>query len=358
MHKESVLLNLKSVSHLVGKGALKKSAGYFSGYNKIFVLVDENTEKHCLPVFREMLPQVSVTEIIRIKSGEIHKNIHSAIAIWDQLTKFHAERDSLLINIGGGVITDIGGFAAATFKRGMDFINIPTTLLGQVDAAIGSKTGIDFDEYKNQVGLFADPKAVIIDPVFLETLDEIFLRSGFAEMLKYALIMDLPLWQMMAGRHFNDMRDYLSQMTVMSVNDKIAIVEKDKRESGLRKLLNFGHTAGHALETFFLKTNTPVTHGEAVAAGMICATRISAQWPDFDCNSPELIYDMIDRNFSRLVFSEKDISALMQLMRQDKKTKAGKLHFTLLKKLGEGVPDVAVPEEKVVESLQFYLRNQ
>jgi 3-dehydroquinate synthase len=177
-------------------------------------------------------------------------------------------------------------------------------------------------------------------------------------MLKYALIMDLPLWQMMAGRHLNDMRKDLPQMTVMSVNDKVAVVEKDKRESGLRKLLNFGHTAGHALETFFLKKNTPVTHGEAVAAGMICATRISAQWTDFDCNSPELIYDMIDRNFSRLAFSEKDIPALMRLMRQDKKTKAGKLHFTLLKKLGEGVPDVVVPEEKVVESLQFYLRNQ
>ena len=358
MQKEPVLLDLESVPHIVGQGALRQATAYFSSHKNIFILVDENTEKFCLPVFRNNLTGVNITGIVKIKSGEVNKNIQTASAIWQQLTQFHAERSSLLVNLGGGVITDIGGFAAATYKRGIDFINVPTTLLGQVDAAIGSKTGVDFKEYKNQIGLFADPKAVVIDPVFLNTLDRKQFRSGFAEMLKYALTMDVPLWNMMDNRHFETMTPDLGRMVVRCVGDKISIVEKDKYESGLRKLLNFGHTVGHALETFFLKTDTSVTHGEAVAAGMICATRISAQWPGFDCRSPEQIYEMIDRNFQRLIFSEKDIFGILRLMQQDKKTKSGQLHFTLLTKLGVAVPDVVVPEEKVKESLRFYLRNQ
>lgn len=358
MQKEPVLLDLKSVPHIVGPGALEQAATCFSGYAKVFVLVDENVEKFCLSLFQEKLPDIRFAGIIRTKSGELNKNIHSASVIWEQLTHFKAERDSLLINLGGGVISDIGGFTAATFKRGMDFINIPTTLLGQVDAAIGSKTGIDFKEFKNQVGIFADPKAVIIDPVFLDTLDQKQLQSGFAEMLKYALIMDVPLWKMMNMRYFDAMKPDLNQMIIRAVSDKISIVEKDKRESGLRKVLNFGHTVGHALETFFLKADAPVTHGEAVAAGMICATRISSQWPGFDCHSPELIYEMVDRNFPRLVFSVEDIPEIMRLMQHDKKVKAGEIHFTLLSKLGSAVPDIVASEEKVEESLRFYLRNQ
>ncbi len=358
MQKEPVLLDLKSVPHIVGQGALEQAAAYFSGYTKVFVLVDENTEKFCLPVFRNNFPGVSITGVIKIKSGELYKNIQTASDIWQQLTRSHAERSSLLVNLGGGVITDIGGFAAAIFKRGIDFINVPTTLLGQVDAAIGSKTGVDFREYKNQLGLFVDPKVVVIDPVFLNTLDRNQFRSGFAEMLKYALIMDVPLWDMMDNRHLDAMVPDMERMVVRCVSDKISIVEEDKHESGLRKLLNFGHTVGHALETSFLKKEAPVTHGEAVAAGMICATRISARWPGFGCHAPELIYDMIDRNFPRLTFSEKDIFGILRLMQQDKKTISGKLHFTLLTKLGKAVPDVVVPEEKVKESLRFYLRNQ
>ena len=351
MQKEPVLLDLKSIPHIVGQGALEQAGAYFSGYTNVFVLVDENTEKFCLPVFRDYLPDVRLAGLVKIKSGELNKNIQSASAIWQQLTQFHAERSSLLVNLGGGVITDIGGFAAATFKRGIDFINVPTTLLGQVDAAIGSKTGIDFKEYKNQIGLFADPKVVVIDPVFPDTLNPKQFRSGFAEMLKYALTMDMPLWKIMDNRHLDAMSSDLGRMVIRCVGDKISIVEKDKHESGLRKLLNFGHTVGHALETFFLKKDTPVTHGEAVAAGMICATRISSQRPDFECHSPEQIYEMIDRNFPRLTFSETDIFGILRLMQQDKKTKAGQLHFTLLTKLGTAVPDVVVPEEKVKESL-------
>ncbi len=358
MQKEPVLLNLALVHHLVGQGALRQAAAYFSGYKKIFILVDENTEKICLPVFLRYLPEVDVTGYVRIISGESNKNIQTASSIWQQLTLFHAERDSLLVNLGGGVITDIGGFAAATFKRGMNFINVPTTLLGQIDAAIGSKTGVDFKEYKNQIGLFAHPKAVVIDPVFLATLDQKQIRSGYAEMLKYALIMDIPLLKLMGLQHLREINGNIGAMTIKAVSDKISIVEKDMHESGLRKLLNFGHTVGHALETFFLKTEHPVTHGEAIAAGMICATMISAGWPGFECHSPEQIYQTIDRDFTRLKFAGSDIPEIMRLMQQDKKTKENKLHFTLLYKLGEAVPDIIVPEEKVRESLHFYLRNQ
>ncbi len=358
MRHKPVMLRLQSVPHLLGEGALKAAAHFFDGYSRIYVLVDENTEKHCLPVFRKSLPQVEVAGVIRIKSGERNKNIRTAEDMWRQLTQKEADRNALLVNLGGGVITDIGGFVAATFKRGIGFVNVPTTLLGQVDAAIGSKTGVDFEDYKNHIGLFADPKGVVIDPVFLETLPETFMRSGFAEMIKYALIMDKSLWEMMAGKPFRDLQNRLAEMTVMSVKDKIDVVEKDKQESGLRKLLNFGHTAGHALETFFMNRATPVTHGEAVAAGMICATWLSGQRAGASCNNPGQVYNMIDRNFPRLDFRVADIPALLHLMRQDKKNRGGTFRFTLLKGIGDAVPDVAVPEHEVEESLRFYLRNQ
>lgn len=358
MCNEPVLLRLKSVPHRVGRRALAASGPLFSGYRKIFVLVDENTEKYCLPLFRRILPEVQPAGLLRIKSGEENKNIETTIEIWEQLTNFRAGRDALLVNLGGGVITDMGGFAAATYKRGIDFLNIPTTLLGQVDAAIGSKTGIDFQEYKNHVGLFVDPKGVIADPIFLDTLPDRFLRSGFAEMIKYALIMDPLLWKMMAENPLGLTDGILNDMIIRSVTDKMTVVEKDKHESGLRKILNFGHTVGHALETFLLKTDHPATHGEAVAAGMICATNISTGLSGFSVTAAQEIYALIDRNFSRLSFSEKDIPVLLQLMRQDKKNKNGRLHFTLLKKLGKAVPDRVVPEKTVEGSLRFYLRNQ
>ncbi len=358
MQKEPVKLLLESVPHVVGENALAFSSGFFSGYSKVFVLVDENTKKYCWPVFRQHLSAVAIDGLIHIRSGEEYKNIETAVFIWQELTRLGADRHALLINLGGGVITDIGGFTAATFKRGIDFVNIPTTLLGQVDAAIGSKTGIDFQNLKNHVGLFADPKAVVIDPVFLKTLPEKQRRSGFAEMIKYALIMDFPLWEMMKEKSFDKLQEELSAMMIMAVKDKIAVVEKDKHESGLRKLLNFGHTAGHALETFLMESADPATHGEAVAAGMICATRISTQLSVCDGSYAQAIYRTIDLTFPRLSFSEKDIPALLRLMRQDKKNVGGTLRFTLLQKPGQAIPDRPVTENAVEESLRFYLRNQ
>jgi 3-dehydroquinate synthase len=357
MYKEPVLLRLNGVPHWVGKDALSSAERLFENYDRIFVLTDENTERDCLPVFRKALPGLTVDGILRMKSGEQNKNIRTAIDLWHGLTDLQADRNALLINLGGGVITDIGGFVAATFKRGIDFVNVPTTLLGQVDAAIGSKTGVDFENYKNHVGLFADPVAVIVDPVFLKTLPEIFMRSGFAEMVKYALIMDLPLWERVAETPFADLQATLSEMIVMSVKDKIAIVEKDKHESGLRKLLNFGHTVGHALETFFMNTPHPVTHGQAVAAGMICATWLSERY-SASCTGAAQVYRMLDENFDRLSFEVSDIPDLINLMRQDKKNIGGEFRFTLLETIGRAKPDIPVSEKEAAESLRFYLTNQ
>ncbi|UBM61116.1 3-dehydroquinate synthase [Candidatus Sulfidibacterium hydrothermale] len=358
MHKEPVSYLLKKVPHITGRGALDKVWNFSSGYSKVFVLTDENTEKNCLPLLLGRIPHPGSVGILRILSGESNKNIETVVSVWDQLTRMEADRKALLINLGGGVITDLGGFAAATYKRGIDFINIPTTLLGQVDAAIGSKTGVDFQKYKNHVGLFADPKAVIIDPLFLDTLPEKHLRSGMAEVIKYALIMDKPLWERLKGKSYSALLQDVSAITKMSVKDKITVVRKDKHESGLRKILNFGHTAGHALETFLMSSDSPATHGEAVAAGMICAARISTKQTGLPAEDAREIYHTIDGIFERLCFTESDIPVLLHLMRQDKKNQKGELRFTLLKKTGEAVPDIAVSEETVREVLQSYLNNQ
>ena len=358
MIDRTILLNLKPVTYLLGKEALGQSMRYFSNYSGIFVLVDENIKQYCLPVFRETLPDLHIDGVVSISSGEINKNINTAIAIWDQLTTMQASRDSLLINLGGGVITDIGGFVASTFKRGMDFINVPTTLLGQVDAAIGGKTGIDFHEFKNHVGLFTNPKVVIVDPVFLNTLHDIHWRSGFSEVLKYALITDAGLWKTISNRHYTDLKDDWNSIIIKAAHDKIAIVKNDNFEQGIRKILNFGHTVGHALETFFLKTEHPITHGEAVAAGMICETWLSSQLTNLEEHSSVDIYNEIDKNFERLNFRTNNFDELMRLMKQDKKVRQGQARFSLLKHIGEAIHDVDVSDELVLKSLEFYLSTK
>ena len=347
----------KAVQYAIGNDSLNQSAKFFVNYPSIYILVDENTEKYCLPILQKNIPGLKIRGYIKVPSGESEKNLDRASFIWEKLTNLDAKRDSLLINLGGGVITDMGGFCAGTFKRGIAFINIPTTLLAQVDAAIGGKTGINFLSIKNQIGLFYDPKAVIVDPVFLKTLDRKYWQSGFAEILKYALIMDRELWKLLGMRKYTQIDDW-NKIIVRSAKDKIDIVRYDKMEKGIRKNLNFGHTIGLAFESFFLKRNIDITHGQAVAAGMICETWISSKMTELECENVDEIITMIDNNFDRLEISEKDIPEILDIMRQDKKIREGLFRFSLLRHLGKAVHDIVVEPGIAEKSLHFYINGK
>ncbi len=356
--KSPVNLDLGTIAYNIGEGALEIAGKHFTKFSKCFLLEDENTERYCLPVFKKALPNLKVHGIIRIQSGEVNKNIEQCIIVWEQLTKLKADRDSILINLGGGVISDIGGFVAATYKRGIHFVNIPTTLLGQIDAAIGGKTGVDFMGFKNQVGLFIDPMAVVVDPIFLKTLDDIFWQSGFAELMKYGLIMDRDLWAMLIHRNYKELDDEWNKLIMKAAKDKIDIVRFDNSEKGIRKILNFGHTIGHAIETFYLKKNDAITHGQAIAAGMICETWLSSQLSELEGSPQCEIWKLIDKNFDRLDITEENISELLHIMKQDKKIRKGKFRFSLLRRLGKAIHDVEVDDSLVIESLQFYIQKQ
>ncbi len=351
------VLDTKTIQYYIGNGALEKSAKLFSDYSSVYVLMDENVEKYCLDLFLKSVPGLKVRGFIKIPAGESSKSIEHAVHIWQSLTNLGAGRDSLLINLGGGVVSDIGGFCAGTYKRGMPFINVPTTLLSQIDAAIGGKTGIDFDSLKNQVGLFIDSKAVITDPVFLKTLKPEYWQSGFAEVTKHALIMDRELWKILGHRSYKEVEEW-NDIIIRSAKDKIDIVRYDKGERNVRKILNFGHTVGHAIESHFLKSDKPITHGQAVAAGMICEAWISAHIEQLECNNVGEITERIDLSFQRLNISEKDIPELMQLMRQDKKIRNGEFKFSLLRRLGKAVHDVVVEPELIEDSIRFYINNK
>ncbi|MBE0650236.1 MAG: 3-dehydroquinate synthase [Bacteroidales bacterium] len=358
MQSENLKSGLNPVNYWMGKDSLEKLQTLFEEFSKVFVLVDENTQKYCLPVLLEKAGTLDADRIISVPSGEEFKNLKTVSFIWEKLTEMAASRDSLLINLGGGVITDMGGFAAATFKRGMSFINIPTTLLGQVDAALGGKTGVDFQEFKNHIGTFTNPLAVVVDPVFLKTLDDLQWKSGFAEVLKYGFIMDKPLLDNIGNRSYQQIKDDSEMIIINSARDKIRVVEEDGLEKGLRKILNFGHTAGHALETWFLKSGNPITHGEAVAAGMICESWLSNQLTGLSDEDLKKVIDIIDRSFNRLSFPASVFEELLQLTRQDKKVRGNLSRFSLLKNCGESVFDVPVEDSLFVQSLEFYLGRQ
>ena len=293
-----------------------------SGYSKIAILVDENTKRDCLP----KIPQLENSIIIEIKSGEKHKNINTCNFIWKQLTAHNFDRNSLLINLGGGVISDMGGFAASTYKRGISFIHIPTTLLAMVDASVGGKLGIDFQDFKNQIGLFNNPESILINPDFLETLPENQLKSGFAEVVKHALILDKNLWKEIISVPFNKLN--WRKIIENSINIKNKIVLSDPYEKGERKKLNFGHTFGHAVESYYLEKGIPILHGEAVLMGILLEVEISAVSQEQNNE----IKNYILSNFT-LPFTPKK-SDLLPFLMNDKKNKVGKINFNLLTSIG------------------------
>jgi 3-dehydroquinate synthase len=298
----------------------------FQDYSQFAILVDENTRNLCLPLFIKQVPSLKKAIVIEIKSGEENKDISTCIFIWEQLTKNNFERNALLINLGGGVIGDIGGFCASTYKRGIDFVQIPTTLLAMVDASVGGKLGIDFDGLKNQVGLFVNPKIVIINPEFLKTLDKNQLVFGFSEVVKHALIADKEFWNTILETPFDKLNwNYIIEKSVQIKNN---IVLNDPREKGERKKLNFGHTFGHAIESYYLQKGTPVFHGQAIALGMLLESKMS----DLTEIEKGEITEFILSNFTLPYNPAKN--KLIQFLLNDKKNKAGKINFSLLEGIG------------------------
>jgi 3-dehydroquinate synthase len=338
----------------IGDESISELSKFLSAdkHSSIFILVDENTKKHCFPKIKREIAILQKAKIICIKSGEKNKNIRTCEKIWREFSKQNADRKSLLINLGGGVITDMGGFAASTYKRGIDFINIPTTLLSQVDAAVGGKTGIDFLEFKNQIGTFSFPKAVFIIPSVLKTLNKRQLVSGFAEVIKHGLIADENYWSLV--NKINPLKtNNWEEIIFLSVQIKNEIVSKDPYEHDLRKALNFGHTIGHAIESAYLKTKTPLLHGDAIAIGMICEAYLSRKYCGL---SGEDLNKIADRLVS--VFKPKAINLslkkLVALMKQDKKNSSQEINFTLLKSIGKAEINIFCSEELIEEAMQYF----
>ena len=326
-----------------------------NNYSSLFILVDSNTNEKCLMRFLSFLSTDKNIEIIEIEAGEIEKNITTCVEIWSILTELGADRKSLLINVGGGVITDIGGFVASTFKRGIDFINIPTSLLAMVDASIGGKNGVDLGNLKNQIGVINSPKMVLVDTSYLNTLPQNEMRSGLAEMLKHGLIADSNYW-----KHFKDLNqsdfDDFDVLIHRSIEIKNEIVTQDPTENGIRKALNFGHTLGHAIESYFLENENKnsLLHGEAIAVGMILESYISWQKKLISETEYDEIKKVIAAIFEKIPFEENDIQPILDLLIHDKKNEYGKIQFSLLDGIGAIKINQEVDNKLIIKSFEDY----
>ncbi len=322
-----------------------------NSYSKVFVLLDENTKRHCLPILKKYLTEFIT---IKIKSGEGNKNIDTATFIWETLHKNFADRQSVLINLGGGALSDIGGFCASTFLRGIDFINVPSTLLSMVDASIGAKQGLNLRNYKNVIGVFNHPKCIFVYPDFIKTLAESELKNGLAEIVKHALIADKKLWNKIYKIKKFD-TDNLSKLILSSIRIKSKITTKDPHEFGLRKVLNYGHTIAHAIETFSMNNdgNNFLKHGEAVAIGIVCESYISHKINKFPLIDLNLIVSFIKKHFKKYHCRWDEI-LLIKNMSHDKKNNSRKINFTLLNSIGDPIVNCNCTDELICESLNYY----
>jgi 3-dehydroquinate synthase len=328
--------------------------------DRIFLLVDETTERLCLPLVKDF-PCLQQAETIVILPGDQHKNLESVTQVWQALQQKGATRHSLLVNLGGGMVTDLGGFAASTFKRGMHLINIPTTLLSMVDASVGGKTGFNFGGLKNEIGVFRNASSVILDTVFLKTMDAENLLSGYAEMLKHGLICSQPtgegntsmLGELLAFDVEQPDLDVLKRMVAESVEVKQRIVLEDPEEHGLRKALNLGHTIGHAFESLALQRK-PVLHGYAVAWGLVCELYLSVAKTGFPTALMRQVAGFVFDHYGRMPITCNDYPALLELMTHDKKNVAGRINFTLLGGVGDIRINQTATKEEIEEALDFY----
>lgn len=323
-------------------------------YSSLFLLVDTHTQEFCLPGF---VSQTGLTdlEVLVMEAGEEHKTLQTCENLWNQLSERGADRNSALINLGGGVVTDLGGFVACTFKRGIDFYNLPTTLLAMVDASVGGKTGIDLGALKNQIGIIEEPKQVLIDAQWLQTLPQEELRSGFAEMLKHGLISNKDYWEQLKSLPKLEAAT-LAEFIKPSVAIKKQVVLEDPREKHLRKILNFGHTLGHAIESYYLThpKKKRLLHGEAIAIGMVMEAYLGVSCCSFSNVAAEEIKKTFAQFYPPVEIDAQDREGILELLRHDKKNKAGRVNFVLLKSIGVPEIDVEVPQELFTQAFEFY----
>ena len=326
-----------------------------SKYSNIFIIVDNNTEELCLSKFLPYLETNLTIEIVEFEAGEPNKNIDTCVQLWNVLTELGADRKSLVINLGGGVVTDLGGFVASTFKRGVDFIHIPTTLLSMVDASVGGKTGVDLGNLKNQVGVINVPQMVLIDTQYLETLSKSEMRSGLAEMLKHGLIYDKDYWEKFLDLKAIDFADF-DELIYRSVEIKNEIVLQDPTEKNIRKALNFGHTLGHAIESYFLENENKksLLHGEAIAIGMILESYISLEKKLLSQEEYFQIKTTIKNIYDEVIFEENDIKPILELLIHDKKNEYGTIQFALIEGIGKIKINQTVENELIIKAFQDY----
>ena len=351
------MLELNNISYK--KKGLKNLSNILSpkNYSSVFVLVDTNTKEKCLNRFVRISKIVNAT-VLTMAAGEENKNLITCEALWNELSLFGADRDSALINLGGGVVTDLGAFVACTFKRGIDFYNIPTTLLSMVDASVGGKTGIDLGSLKNQIGTIQEPQEVIIDSEWLSTLPSKEIRSGFAEMLKHGLIASPDYWNSL--KIIKKLTPpVLSDYIKTSIKLKSEVVTLDPKEKGLRKVLNFGHTLGHAIESYFLASPSRkrLLHGEAIAIGMVLEAYLSVHCCGLLIEEANDIKTTFSNHYRIVKISAIEQNEIIALLRHDKKNKAGRINFSLLKSIGIPKIDIEVPQEYFSKAFQYYLNT-
>jgi 3-dehydroquinate synthase len=342
--------NIQTESYSISIGNLSDSSfdelltSKYKNAKKI-ILVDENTKTHCLEYLLTEFSSLKNAEIIEIPAGEENKVLEICYQIWESLSEYQISRHDVMINLGGGVVSDLGGFVASIYKRGIDFINIPTSLLAMVDASVGGKTGVDLGSYKNQLGLFSNPVALYVDAGFLSSLPEEEQLSGYAEMLKHGLIKDKHYWNQLKSKSPSliDVDDIYH-----SIELKKEIVQQDPFEKNERKKLNFGHTVGHALEGFLLGTNKQITHGHAVAIGMLCESHLSFKKGLLSEQVYEEIAEVIKEKYKQISINEGDYPSLISLIKNDKKNHQNQIKCVLLKAIGNAVIDIELKEEEIL----------
>lgn len=337
IHSENVASDLQSLLRNIS-------------HSQLFLLADQNAATHCLPLIQSVLPQSVHTFII--EPGEKNKTIHTCTQIWSAMTDAQLDRKALFLNLGGGVIGDMGGFCASIYKRGIRFINLPTTLLSQVDASVGGKLGVDFEGLKNHLGVFNEPETVMIASEFLATLPERELRSGFAEIIKHGLIRDAAYFESLNIENWAN-SDW-KKLIQHSVEIKKAVVMEDPKEAGLRKVLNFGHTIGHAIETFYLDGPYHLLHGEAIAVGMICEGFLSFKKLNLPIEQLVKIQEAFLGIYGKITISENDLESIVDYCLQDKKNEANILLFSLLNCIGDCTYNIPVSRTEIIESIKYY----